>query len=500
MCGELVPARHESRAGQVFLVKDCPACGASEALVSGDAARYEAKASFDSGFSYRGCHLACVGCNHGKEPNLVFIDITNRCNLNCPICINNTPAMGFLFEPPLAYFEKIFDHLATFPHTPSVQLFGGEPTARTDLFEIVKAARSRGLPTRVVTNGIKLADPEYCRQLVATRASVLIAYDGADPKVYRELRGSEKILDKKLKAIDNLAALGKGKVTLMTLIARGFNDGEVPGLLQLCHERRQVIRAIYFMPLTHSWDEKHFALKPARTTMEDVEQMVAACYPGEKVDFMPAGFLGDIKSLMQVLGIKPLPFLGAHPNCESIYVLISDGQSYQPLSRFVKTSMAAFARDLAAVDRDLAPRIPAAGVSSGFAGKMLKLRALRKALRVFLRHARLGALAKGDNAPAKLWHTLCILFGYLLGRSSREIVNRHSRVQGVLQLIILPFEDKETLETDRMERCPAAFAYYDPAQQQVNCVPTCAWSMHKTKVMREIADFYAKSQASAAAQ
>jgi len=142
-CKKLVPATPTERQGQIFLVKSCPECGTSETLISGDAARYQAKRRLDSGFEHRGCTLKCLTCTH-KQPNIVFVDITNRCNLNCPICINNTPTMGFLFEPPLDYFRRIFQHFSTYASPPSIQLFGGEPTVRADLFDIIRLAKSFG--------------------------------------------------------------------------------------------------------------------------------------------------------------------------------------------------------------------------------------------------------------------------------------------------------------------------------------------------------------------
>ncbi len=42
-CGKLVLAVKETRANQVFLVKNCADCGRTECLVSGDATRYDAK-------------------------------------------------------------------------------------------------------------------------------------------------------------------------------------------------------------------------------------------------------------------------------------------------------------------------------------------------------------------------------------------------------------------------------------------------------------------------
>jgi len=57
---------------------------------------------------HAGCSMECKQCGVSHEPTLVFVDVTNRCNMNCPICIANVHGMGFVFDPPLEYFERIF--------------------------------------------------------------------------------------------------------------------------------------------------------------------------------------------------------------------------------------------------------------------------------------------------------------------------------------------------------------------------------------------------------
>jgi len=494
-CKRLVPATPTEREGQVFLVKTCPECGTSETLISGDAARYQAKRRLDSGFEHHGCTLQCLSCVH-KKPNIVFVDVTNRCNLNCPICINNTPAMGFLFEPPLDYFRRIFQHFSTYAAPPSIQLFGGEPTVREDLFDIIRLAKSFGLPTRVVTNGLKLAEEDYCRKLIETRATILIAYDGANPEMYRVLRKSEKVLGLKQKAIDNIQRIGHAKVTLMTLAAKGFNDGELPELFRFCHARRDCIRAIYFMPLAHTWNPETFQLQPDRITGEDIEQLVADTFPGERVEFLPAAFIGEIPTLVHYLRIRPLPFAGAHPNCESLYALVSDGEKYQPLSYYLKSPIADFANALREAEKRLArnapPGLAGNAPSNGkptFREKLLKLRAILAVARVFRRHGRPGRLFKGKGL-GKLYHAVAAALRLALGARTRTVLERHANAQGFLQIITLPFEDRYTLETDRLERCPSAFAFWDPSEDRVKHVPVCAWGIHKTAAMRQIMDHY----------
>ncbi len=496
-CKLLVPAEAVERDGKVYLVKNCRACGVSETLISGDAARYRRKRSLDPGFDYQGCALNCLACRH-KNPNIVFVDVTNRCNLNCPICINNTPSMGFLFEPPLEYFGRIFRHYAAMNPPPSIQLFGGEPTVREDLFDIIRMARGYGLATRVVTNGLKLADLAYCRRLIESKATILIAYDGANPDMYRILRNNDKALELKQRALDNIQVLGGAKVTLMCLAAKGFNDTELPSLFQFCHDRRDVIRAIYFMPLAHTWSHDRFDLEPDRITGEDIEQIVADAFPDDPVAFLPAMFLGEVPTLVKYLNIKPLPFAGAHPNCESMYMLVSDGERYQPLGRFLKSPIEDFAKALRKVEERLARRDLKLGLAQAKGGKptfrqrLLKLRTILAVARVMLRHGRLARMLKGRGI-GKLWHALALPFALAFGRRSQTALVRHTNVQGVLQIIVLPFEDRYSLETERLERCPSGFAFWDPRDGEVKHVPVCAWGIHKTAVMKAIRDHYASA-------
>jgi uncharacterized radical SAM superfamily Fe-S cluster-containing enzyme len=435
---------------------------------------------------------------------MVFIDVTNRCNMNCPICINNTPSMGFLFEPPLDYFETIFKYFSTYDPKPPIQLFGGEPTVRKDLFEIIALARSYGLAPRVVTNGLKLADEKYCRELMETKATILVAilvaYDGANPELYRVLRGNPGALKLKVNAIKNIEKIGRAKVVIMSLVAKGFNDDTLPELFAFCHEHRGIVRGVYLMPLAHTWDSDKLGLEPERITTEDIERIVDDSYPDERIDFIPAGFLGEIQTFRKYLRIKPAPFSGAHPNCESMYLFISDGEQYVPLARYLKNSTLDFCKAFLEADTRLAQK--AERLERSFTGRLLaklglkdrvlSVRAFLSAVSVFRQHVKLLRAMKGKGI-GKLWHLGMLAVELFIGCKTQRALSRHTKAQAVLQIIVLPFEDPGDLETDRLERCPAGFAFIDPADNQVKYVPTCGWGRFKAKVMREIVDSYAHS-------
>ena len=55
LCEALVPAKQLERDGRVFLVKECPDCGPTEALLSSNAASYWRKRGLDEDFQYSHC-------------------------------------------------------------------------------------------------------------------------------------------------------------------------------------------------------------------------------------------------------------------------------------------------------------------------------------------------------------------------------------------------------------------------------------------------------------
>ncbi len=509
-CGELVPAGPVSRDGAVYLHKECRDCGPTETLISSSADIYFHKRELDQGYDYVGCGVQCIECPNANTPNIVFVDLTNRCNLNCLCCIANIPSMGFRFDPPREYFERVFEHLGKMEPPPSVQLFGGEPTVRDDLFDLIALARENGLHARVVTNGLKLADPDYCRRLVDTRATILLSFDGLNPETYRVLRGDASMLDKKLKALENLGQTRKPKVVIMSLVAKGLNDTYIAEMIQKVHDEWPFVRSIQFIPLTHTWDSDALDYEPERITPDDVEIIIDQAFPGQEVEFIPAGSL-EFTTIREVFDQPPIPFGGVHPNCESMSLLLSSGGRFVPLSYFLKTSLPETAKALAQTDRDLRARFEKRG--TGIFGKLLKGVGLWKAYRRMSaaltltnrmrKHVNLSKLL-GCSPAGVPWKIVRMLGTVIFtGRMSRAI-EKHAAFGRVLQFIILPFEDKETLETNRLERCRAAFAFINPETDRVATVPVCAWTLYSSQTMRGIAERYGtislKKQADAPAE
>ena len=74
-CRKPVHAEHVIRDGKVFLRKNCPDCGATEAMVSSDAASWQHKRDvwhYDPK-EFQGCLLNCQTCRRQHRPRMVFL-------------------------------------------------------------------------------------------------------------------------------------------------------------------------------------------------------------------------------------------------------------------------------------------------------------------------------------------------------------------------------------------------------------------------------------------
>jgi len=489
-CGRRVPARHLVREGKVYLRKDCPGCGPTEALVSGNARLWEQKRRL---WRYEerirpGCRLHCRHCSLHQSPRfMVFLDVTNRCNMNCPVCVANVPGMGFEFNPPLAYFEKVFRALARLDPRPVVHLFGGEPTVREDMFEIIQMARRHGLLVYLVTNGLKLADEQYCRRVCEMDVPVLLGFDGRDPAIYERMRRNRPAYYKKLQALENLKRLSRRRSNIiMCCVARHINDAHIADLIEMCHEHRNHIKGLYFLPLAETWEPGRFE-HDVTTTIEDVQEIADKAFPDGTVEFLPLGLQSRLGPILPFLGGGDRQtFQGVHPNCEAGTFLISDGARYRPLSDYLRLSLVEIADDAVRRAERLGPllsRLDASRPAQRTLGRLI----------IFL--AYLPLMARALNLKALMkdrpWLRAAAFFvGLLLGRPLGRQLQRHTTLRGALTVLVLPFEETHSLESARLQMCGAGFAYEEPESGEVKTMPACAWWLYNVDILKGIAAKY----------
>jgi uncharacterized radical SAM superfamily Fe-S cluster-containing enzyme len=117
---------------------------------------------------------------------MAMIEITNRCNLSCPVCFSNAhySAQDISVDRVHTYLEQLLE----ITKTPiPIQISGGEPTVHNSLPKIIAAAKGLGYRNiELVTNGIKISkNPEMLYKLKAEGlTAVYLQFDGLKKETY----------------------------------------------------------------------------------------------------------------------------------------------------------------------------------------------------------------------------------------------------------------------------------------------------------------------------
>jgi uncharacterized radical SAM superfamily Fe-S cluster-containing enzyme len=298
-------------------------------------------------------------------------------------------------------------------------------------------------------------------------------------------------------ALENIRKYTKTKIIIMYVMAKGINDRDLDVLFQFLHDRSDFISAIDFVPITPTWPSGRLPeIEAERTTIEDVEDSVDETFSAGKVEFLPAGVF-DNPLVLDFLNIKSNPFQGIHPNCESFSLLISDGRSYVPLSLYLRRSMFDIARKIND-GRRLTVRLYSLMSTGKLAAAFERIR-LKTIVRniaaaafvanVLFRYTKLDRITgtKGLNAGVK---TMKILAKMCLGYRTTKLLREYTALKNVFRIVVLPFEDDARLESARLERCSAAFAYIDFEKEMVRTIPGCAWGHYKNRVLAQAKEHY----------
>jgi uncharacterized radical SAM superfamily Fe-S cluster-containing enzyme len=489
-CRQRVPADYRFPDGQVWIRKSCATCGTTESLVSSDAATWQARRELWNGEPQQsgGCSLHCDRCKSDHHPAILFMDVTNHCNMDCPICGFSLHGMGFEFNPPMEYFEKVFAAVAEMRPRPVVNLFGGEPTVRNDMFEIIEMGRKHGVQTMITTNGLRLADEDYCRKICEMNVGLRLSFDGRDRSIYEKLRQNGRAYDLKMKALENLKKYSRRKHTIIACAASGINDQFIGDLIQFCYENRQLVADLGIIPLYESWEPGVFDVAQ-RTTAADVEKMIQAGVAGGGVDFVPAGMTQLLMVVRPFFNDRPtsgiLLFAGVHPNCESVTFLIPDGKTYRGINHYLKKPLPAVAKDLSDVIRKIEPKLSRLDPKHRWQklrGKLICLAALVPWLlrtvdwqRALGKHPLLGLLRSGW----RLW----------MRHREKHRVGRPGPA-AYLRVAVLPFEEQHSIDSERMRRCKAAMPYEDVETGRIELIPHCLWFPYRNKLLKKITEKY----------
>jgi len=228
-CLRPLPAAVVEREGLVVLEKRCPDHGTYRLLLSRHPDYYRDLNAY---------YFAVVDTTCPQRDYIV--NLTNRCNLRCPICLTDAGS-GRYADISVEALKKFLKGRRRH----KIDLMGAEPTMREDLVEIVRLVRRSGNIAALHTNGIRLADLEYLKRLLgAGLAEVHLQFDGFDDEAYRTLRG-EALLEVKLKVLGHLKQLGV-PTDLVATIGRGINECQMKLLLDY-GAKEDFVREVFYL-------------------------------------------------------------------------------------------------------------------------------------------------------------------------------------------------------------------------------------------------------------
>lgn len=326
-CGELVDAARVLRGGKVFLRRHCATHGASEALIAGDEEWFLAQWDFTKpgsipfGFAREvkdGCPHDCGLCpDHEQHTCLPIIEITNHCNMDCPICLVDNRDDAHLGVE--AVREIVDGLVAREGSLETVNFSGGEPTLHPQFLEILDAARRPEIARlSVSTNGVRLAaDEALCAELARRHVYVNLQLDGLEPEALAKLRGPGDHVTVKRRALENLERAGVPTTLIMT-VARGVNEHLIGQCVKLFLES-DFLLSLMIQPAAHRGRGESFAPHDPRDVLT-IPDVVRAC------EEQTGGLLG-------AGDFVPLPC--SHPGCFALTYLLRAEGAWVPFPRFV---------------------------------------------------------------------------------------------------------------------------------------------------------------------
>ncbi|MFA5763529.1 MAG: radical SAM protein [archaeon] len=284
------------------------------------------------------CPYDCGLCkNHHSHTALANIALTNRCDLSCWYCFFYAKEGDPIYEPSIDQIRLMLKNLKSESPVPcnAVQLTGGEPTLREDLFEIINVAKEEGFEhIQLNTTGMTIAfNPGYAQKLKDLGVAVLyVSFDGTDfktnPKNHFEMPLT----------IDECRKANLGIVLVPTVI-KGVNDGDLSNIIDFALQNIDVIRGIDFQPVSFVGRMPKSQREKQRITIPGVIELIEKQTKGaiKKKDFFSIPCVAHVTNFVEALTNQVQYSLDNHFACGAATYLFIDKEknTVLPLPEFV---------------------------------------------------------------------------------------------------------------------------------------------------------------------
>lgn len=247
-------------------------------------------------------------------PLMAMIEITNKCNMHCPVCFSN--ATG---DSDHTSFQVIRNRLNILHRTAGpipLQISGGEPTLHPDLVQIISYAHQIGFTNiELVTNGITISkNTGFLKDLANSGlTAVYLQFDGLDAETHMAIRGKD--MRKIRTAAIESARSSNLCCTLAVAVIHNINDHELGDIVRFGIDNIDTVRAINFQAAT-SFSGRFPPHQPLNTL--SLKTLIALIEKQTGIE--PGGFSSDI--------------LG-HPDCNAMSLVFQINGSLKPLFAYL---------------------------------------------------------------------------------------------------------------------------------------------------------------------
>ena len=366
VCLKKIKAQVAEKDGKVVLLKECKEHGRFNDTYWSRADIYYKAEEYKKPSATPFQDNCPTGCgvnhcsNHVSTTVMAVIDVTNECDLRCPICFANASKPQDIYRPSL---EKIYDMLKFLKERErpplAVMFAGGEPTVRDDIVEIVKMAHNLKFMILLATNGIRMSnDPELVRNLKKVGLNIVyLQFDGLTDSPYEKLRNA-KLLPNKLRLIKLCRELDI-EIILVPTLQGGINDKEVGDMIRFAAENVDIIRGLVFQPMSFTGRTTEYISTKDRIDNSLLAQKIEEQTNGmiTEEDLFPISVMDPPLKIMNSFLTKTWPPFTPTPYCGLWnWILVSrrGNHLFTPINRFLKFET--FMSDLKALNQQIEKR------------------------------------------------------------------------------------------------------------------------------------------------